>query len=106
MTFNGKAKSTSQFFYNLSQDKPQEIIDKLEKTIADYFSYYSNFQNKTPIQTIEAFSIDFKCENKCVINVSHKVNVIGLVFTQEELVKTIQKMATKYSIPIDAKLQG
>ena len=61
MTFNGKAKSTSQFFYDLNSDRESDICEKLEKVIVDYFSYYSTFQNKSPVQHIEAFSIDFKC---------------------------------------------
>ena len=40
LTFNGKAKATSQFYYNLAQDKKEEILKKLEDVIVDYFSYY------------------------------------------------------------------
>ena len=43
MTFNGKAKSTSQFFYDLKHDQDHEIQEKLDKVVADYFAYYSNF---------------------------------------------------------------
>ena len=104
MTFNGKAKSTSQFFYDLNSDRESDICEKLEKVIVDYFSYYSTFQNKSPVQHIEAFSIDFKCSNKCVINFSHKMNVIGLVFSKKMLEEAVKKNAIKFNIPLDLKL--
>lgn len=99
LTFNGKAKATSQFYYNLAQDKKEEILKKLEDVIVDYFSYYSNFQNKDPIDTVDAVSIDFKCNNGCILTVSHRVNVIGVIFQKDELDEIIKRLATKYSIP-------
>ena len=104
MTFNGKAKSTSQFFYDLKHDQDHEIQEKLDKVVADYFAYYSNFQNQDPIQTVEATSLDFVCSNKCVINISHKMNVIDLVFTKEMLKDSLHRLSAKYKIPLDLKL--
>ena len=100
-TFNGKAKATSQFFYNLIQDKPEEILEKLEHVIKDYFIYYSGFQNKDPIKSVEAYSIDFKCSNGCIINLSHKVNTIGILFEKEHLDESLKKLAIKYQIPLE-----
>ena len=103
MTFNGKAKSTSQFFYNLAQDRDEEILGKLEGVIKDYFMYYSGFQNKDEITEISCHSIDFKCDNKCVINVNHKVNVVGLIFSNDEINEIANRLAQKYQIPINLK---
>ncbi|MAZ47188.1 MAG: hypothetical protein CME65_01415 [Halobacteriovoraceae bacterium] len=105
MTFNGKAKSTSQFFYDLKHDQEKDVLLKLDKVIADYFIYYSSFQNQDPIETVEATSIDFKCLNKCVINVSHKMNVIGLVFTKTMLIDSLNRMSVKYKIPLKLKFK-
>jgi hypothetical protein len=104
MTFNGKAKSTSQFFYSLNDDKPEVIIEKIEGVIKDYFIYYSNFQNKDPIEKVEAVSIDFKCSNGCILNVTHRLNVIGLIFNVDDLKESLEKLAIKYNIPISLKL--
>lgn len=103
MTFNGKAKSTSQFFYDLKHDQDQEIQDKLDKVVADYFMYYSNFHNKEIINKVDATSLDFVCSNRCVINVKHKMNVIGLVFTKTMLEDALKRMGQKYSIQVDLK---
>ncbi|MFT6632991.1 MAG: hypothetical protein ACJAS4_002959 [Bacteriovoracaceae bacterium] len=104
LSFNSKAKATSQFYYNLAQDKNEDLIEKLYAVIKDYFVYYSGFQNKDPIEFVDAYSIDFKCSNKCVIDINHKVNVVGLLFSQNELKENLQKLAIKYDIPIDPKL--
>jgi hypothetical protein len=104
LSFNSKAKATSQFYYNLAQDKNEDIIEKLYAVIKDYFVYYSGFQNKDPIEFVDAYSIDFKCSNKCVIDINHKVNVVGLLFSQNEFKENLQKLAIKYDIPIDPKL--
>lgn len=104
LSFNSKAKSTSQFFYNLVQDKDEDILQKLNDVIKDYFIYYSGFQNKDPIQFVDAYSIDFKCSNKCIIDIKHKVNVIGLLFSANQLKDSIEVMAKKYEIPIALKL--
>lgn len=100
-SFNGKSKSTSQMYYNLSQDRDFEIIEKLQKVIDDYFSYYSNFQNKDTIISVEAYSSDFKCTNKCIIGINQRVNVIDLVFSKQELIDALNKSSKKYSINID-----
>jgi hypothetical protein len=38
-----------------------------------------------------------------VININHKVNVIGLLFSQDELNEIVERLAKKYNIPIDLK---
>jgi len=100
LTFNNKAKATSQFFYNLNEDTDEEILGKLEGVVKDYFTYYGNFQNKDPLKVVEAVSIDFKCENGCVLNVNNRVNVIGLIFSKKELYTIMEKLAPRYQIPL------
>lgn len=104
ITFNGKAKSTSQFFYDLTLDRKEHIAQKLEDVIRDYFKYYANFQNKDPIKFIEVFSIDFKCENKCVIKASHRVNVVGVLFGVDQLELALLKVGKEFDIPLELKL--
>ena len=103
-TFNGKAKSTSQFYYNLNQDNDEDILQKLDKVIKDYFIYYSGFQNKDPIEYVDAYSIDFKCAHGCVIDVSNKVSVVGLLFSRQQLEDSLVKMGEKYKLVLDLKL--
>lgn len=104
MTFNGKSKATSQFYFNLKEDNEEKTSEKLLATIEDYFEYYSQFQNKNPIKEIESYSIDFKCTNKCGINISNKMSVINLVFHLETLKLMLQRAADKYNVELDPRL--
>lgn len=104
MTFNGKSKATSQFYFNLKEDSEEKTSEKLLATIEDYFEYYSQFQNKIPIKEIEAYSIDFKCTNKCGISVSNKMSVVNLVFHLETLKLMLKKAAEKYNVELDPRL--
>lgn len=103
-SFNGKAKATSQFYYNIKTDSSAEVKEKLDHVIKDYFIYYSGFQNKDSIEEVEAFSIDFKCENKCVISVGHRLSIIGILFDKESIKESLERLAKKYQIPINLKL--
>lgn len=104
MTFDGKSKSTSQFFFNLKEDSEEKTSEKLQKTIEDYFEYYSNFQNKVPIKEVDAFSIDFKCSNKCPMNMKNKLSVVNLVFHSQTLAMCLEAAAEKYQIELHPDL--
>ena len=103
LTFNGKSKATSQFYYNIKQDKTHELLDKLEAVVKDYFLYYSNFQNKDTIKTIEAFSHDFKCSNGCSLTVNNRMNVIDILFNKADLMKILEKMGERFDLSLDIK---
>ncbi|MBD65778.1 MAG: hypothetical protein CME62_11260 [Halobacteriovoraceae bacterium] len=103
-TFNGKAKATSQMFYNLKEDTEEELLAKLDHVIKDYFEYYQGFQNKDPIRNVEATSIDFKCSNGCTLSVNNRVNIIGLIFSRNELVASLKKFAPQYGLQLELEI--
>src|SRR5687768_5890113 len=79
LSFNGKSRNTSLFTYNLQKETQEQLDAKLREKIVDFFSFYSEFNNKTPIKTFEAFSADFMCTNGCKIDVMNtKVSVVAL----------------------------
>lgn len=104
-TFNGKSKATSQLYYNLTQDSEDDLLSKLDDTIDDYFKYYSGFQNCDPIKSVSVVSIDFKCRTGCVLSVNHKVNMVGMIFTKDDLKNSLEKHARKYNIPLELTLR-
>lgn len=103
VTFDGKAKSTSQFFYNLKQDKPHELMKKIRDVISEYFGWYATFQNKDPIKKVELTSCDFICSTGCRLNVSHRLNVVGLIITKQDLTQMLESEATRFEIPLKLK---
>jgi hypothetical protein len=103
VTFNGKSKSTSQFYYNLKQEKPVEIYKKYRAVAADYFSWYSTFQNKDVIKNIELTSCDFICSTGCKLTLNNNLSVINLVIPIEEVKQISESEAKAHNISI--KLQ-
>lgn len=103
MTFDGKSKATSQFYFNLKEDSEKKTSQKLNEVVEEYFEYYSNFQNKTPIIEIEAYSLDFKCSNKCGMSASNKISVFNLVFHPATLNMIVEEAAKKYDLKVDPK---
>ena len=100
MTFNGKAKATSQFFYNLSKENNEEIYKKMHAVVEEYFSWYSDFQNKEEIKSIALTSSDFKCSNGCSLGPNFSNSVLNLVVTKEEVIKAVKELGQKYEISL------
>lgn len=105
VTFNGKAKSTSQFFYNMKTEKPLDIYKKYRGVVADYFSWYATFQNKDMIKEVELTSSDFICSTGCKLNINHRVSIIDLVIPKEMFQEITESEAQRYEIPLKLKLK-
>lgn len=101
LAFNGKSRNTSLFTYNLQKDSNQQLEAKLREKVVDFFSFYSEFNNKTPIKNFECYSGDFLCTNNCKIDfVNTKVSVIGIVYTIEVVRAILQEEGKKFGIEI------
>lgn len=104
LSFNGKQRNTSLFTYNLQKETQEQLDAKLREKIVDFFSFYAEFNNKTPIKTFEAYSADFVCTNSCKIDMmSTKVSVIGIVYPVPAVMKILQDEGKKYNIVIESK---
>ena len=106
LAFNGKARNTSLFTYNLQKESHDQLLEKMREKIVDFFSFYSDFANKDPIKNFEAYSSDFTCLDGCRIEINTKVNVIGVIFTKEEIFKILFEEAKKFGLTIETNLEG
>ena len=104
LSFNKKARSTSQLFYNLKNDKDADLLLKFKNVIEDYFNWYSEFKNKNPIKEVQAYSMDFICQHGCKMTVNTHLSVIGLLISKKELQKLIKEVAATHNIEISPKL--
>ncbi len=87
------------FTYNLQKETQDQLEAKLREKIVDFFSFYSEFQNKTPIKNFEAYSADFMCTNSCKIDIMNtKVSVIGVIYPLPAVRKILQEEGTKFGI--------
>ena len=102
LSFNGKSRNTSLFTYNLQKETQEQLDAKLREKIVDFFSFYSEFNNKTPIKVVEIYSADFMCTNGCKIDVMNtKVSVVGIVYPAPLVKKMLQEEGTKFGIPVE-----
>ena len=101
-----KSRSTSLFTYNLNKDSQKDLESKLRERIVDFVSWYSEFQNKVPIKTIEAVSSDCQCSNNCKIDlVNTRVSVIGVLYSLKEIEKIISDEAQRFGIEVNLVVQ-
>lgn len=102
LSFNGKSRNTSLYTYNLQKETTEQLNAKLREKIVDFFSFYSEFNNKTPIKNFEAYSADFMCTNSCKIDVmSTKVSVVGIVYPIALVRSMLQEEGKKFGIEIE-----
>ncbi|HXH32275.1 MAG TPA: hypothetical protein VNJ01_15855 [Bacteriovoracaceae bacterium] len=101
LAFNGKAKNSSLYTYNLQKETHEQLLLKLREKIEDFMSFYSDFANKEAIKKLEIYSADFVCVNDCKIDMmSTKVSVIGLVYSVPEVKAILAEEGKKYGIDI------
>ncbi len=102
LSFNGKSRNTSLFTYNLQKESQDQLEAKLKEKIVDFFSFYSEFANRTPIKTFEAYSGDFVCMNNCKIDMlKTKVSVIGIIYPVATVKQFLKDEGAKWAIEID-----
>jgi hypothetical protein len=101
LTFDGKAKSTTQFYYNLKEETPINLNKKLRNVVRDYFQYYSEFQNKNTIKEVYAFSSDFRCANGCAMSLEKKFNILDLVIDKDDFFNILDEEAEVYELEIN-----
>lgn len=106
LAFNGKSRNNSLFTYNLQKETQEQLFSKLREKIVDFFGFYSEFNNKTPIKTFEVYSSDFLCSSGCKIDISTKVSVLGLVYPKPQVKQMLLEEGKKFGIDITVDLEA
>lgn len=106
LSFNSKSRNNSLFTYNLQKETQEQQLAKLREKIVDFFSFYSEFNNRTPIKNFEAYSSDFQCINGCKIDMNTKVSVVGLVFMPTKVKEMLVEEGKKFGIEIEVNFNG
>lgn len=90
------------YTYNLQKETHEQLLAKLREKVVDFFSFYSEFNNKSPIKNFEAYSADFMCTNNCKMDmISTKVSVVGVIYSPAEVKAMLQEEGKKYGIPVE-----
>lgn len=106
LAFNGKSRNTSLYTYNLQKETQEQLLAKLREKIVDFFSFYSEFNNKSPIKNFEAYSADFMCTSGCKIDMLNtKVSVVGVVYSIQEVKTLLAEEGKKFGIEIEVSFK-
>jgi hypothetical protein len=106
LQFNGKQKDNSQFLFNLKKDKEEDLKNKLRDKIEDFMSWYSQFQNKTPIKNVDVYSMDFICKNRLHLRCWKSLQPLLELFSNpKDVIEIVKDVAQKYQIPVEGKSQ-
>lgn len=102
LSFNGKSRNTSLYTYNLQKETQEQLDAKLREKIADFFIFYSEFNNKTPIKYFEAYSADFLCTNSCKLDMMRtKLSILGIIYQPAVVKSMLQEEGEKFGILIE-----
>ncbi len=99
---NNKQRDTGRFLYNIVKQSKDQIKEEAKKTIDDFFGWYSKFDNKDPISSVELSSSDFKCVEGCPIDIRIRFSVVDVLLSSNEIMEIIEDLAKKYSLSISA----
>lgn len=104
LIINGKQMDAGRFLFNQDESKKEYIVDDFTLKIREFFSWYSNFQNKQPIEVVEICTGDVKCESGCHIDLNLKFSVIGDILPRKVVSDIMDKMSKKYNIKTELKI--
>lgn len=97
---NKKQMDAGRFLYNLEEETKEELIESLEVKLEEFFKWYSNFNNKKPIETIELVSADIACDNRCPVGLNTMLSVIDILVPSKSMLELLNNMGKKYNIKI------
>ena len=99
--FNGKQMTSGQFIFNLEDQRIDQIQSLIKEKLKEYFEWYGNLKNKTPIKSIDLLSEDFKCESCSSDANLGKLSIIDILMTENMLRKIIDEYSSTYEVPLD-----
>ncbi len=101
IAINGKQMDAGRFLFNLeTDDKAKQFKPALKSKVQEFFKWYSNFQNKEPVNIVAIDTSDMVCEEGCVITAKSKFSIIDVLLTKSELLELLDQEANRWGIEI------
>ena len=105
LAINGKRMDTGRFLFNKNKESLENIQEKLLTKIDEFFSWYSDFQNRDPISHLQVYTSDFDCSAGCKIPMTTKIGVTKILFDPSTIEKKIEDLGKKYGLAIKLNFQ-
>lgn len=100
---NEKQMDTGRFVFNLKKHSKEDIYNSFSLKLEEFFSWYSTFQNKDPINYVKFQSSDFVCEDGCKLQMSLGFSVIDILVPRKLVLKKLVEFGEKYKIKVELK---
>ncbi len=101
IAINGKQMDAGRFLFNFeTQEKSNQFKPALKAKVEEFFKWYSNFQNKEPVNFVAIDTSDMVCEEGCVISANSKFSIIDILLTKDELRQVLDQEAKRWGIEI------
>ena len=98
---NRQTMSTSHFLYNLSKEEEEDILENLSIKLDEFLSWYSKFQNKENISSVEIISANFACDKRCRLPSEARFSIIGSLVSKRTFVKLLLALSKKHGLAVD-----
>lgn len=103
VSINGMQRDTGKVMFNLDKESREEVAQHILSKVEDFFKWYASFQNQEPIQSIQAFTNNFSCQNRCVLPATTQIDVVGHLIGKAVLITKATELATKYGLVLQLK---
>lgn len=102
---NGKQMDAGRFLFNLEDRRKELIHQDLKAKLDEFFTWYSNFQNREPITTIELCTFDFRCSScHFAPKLNHTYSVVDTLIPKSLLVKYLKEFSKQYHMELQLKI--
>ncbi|MGB0454887.1 MAG: hypothetical protein ACPGJV_14350 [Bacteriovoracaceae bacterium] len=98
-----KQMDSGRFLFN-SEMNEREVEKHLVKKIEEFMRWYSNFNNKKPIEKISILTNAIACTNKCSLPISFKGSVLDYLLDRKKVMEMIKKSADANGIELHPDL--
>ena len=98
---NRQTMSTSHFLYNLSKEEEEDILENLSIKLDEFLSWYSKFQNKENISSVEIISANFACDKRCRLPSEARFSIIGSLVSKRTFLKLLLALSKKHGLSVD-----
>ena len=101
---NGKQMDAGRFLFDMGPGGEEKTIEDFKKKVDEFFKWYSNFQNKEPINYVELLSNHFKCEEGCFLSANDRFSILDIILPIDLVKTTLTEAGKKYGMDVQLKL--
>lgn len=79
-------------------------INDFREKVDEFMSWYSNFQNREPIEYLELLTVDVRCDNNCKFSPMERFSAVDTVISREVVREVLEEVGEKYKLELELKV--